>query len=166
MASEAVPEPPPPESSREALQLIMFRLSSQQEAWTRMKSRAVSLVGLSLAIAGVYAGILTASDTPPGVWEWWGVGVIFGGFCVAAILFGWVHWPAKVETAPDPHDINERVWEGEVAIWSWAHSLEDAFAKNSERVWKSSRLNSASMAVVGIQGMAFMAFTLRSASAL
>ncbi len=166
MASQAITPPPPLESSREALQLIMFRLSTQQETWTRMKGRAVSLVGLSLAIAGLYAGILTASGTPPGAWEWWGVGVIFGAFFIAGVLFTWVHWPADVATVPDPHDINTRAWEGEEAIWSWAHSLEDAFVENYGHVRRSSQINVASLGIVGLQGMAFLAFTIGSVSGL
>ncbi len=160
MASEALSGPPPLESSRAALQLLIFRLTAQQDAWVRMKTRATGLAGLSLALAGIYVGILNASAEPPGVLEWVGVAIIVGALLVTGMLFLWVIWPSQVRGAPDPQDINEGAWVGEQAIWMWSHTLQDAFDENRAHVDRSFRINAAMLAFVSLQGVAFLVFTI------
>ena len=160
MASEAISGPPPIEASRAALQLLIFRVSTQHQAWARMKTRAVGLGGLSLALAGIYAGILNASGDAPGVIEWIGVSVLVGALLIAGALFAWVMWPASVSGAPDPHDINSGAHQGDEAIWAWSYTLQDAFDQNSRHVARSARLTAAMLSVVSLQGVAFLVFTL------
>lgn len=157
------PEPVAPESfkaSQSGLDLLIFRLSAQERAATRMRSRAERYMALALAILGFHIGILVASEATRPDWAWVGAAIIAGLFLLASMLFVFVHWPASLLTAPEPKDINERTWyEGEAAVWTWSYALQDAFEANRARIKRNDRLNGAILVMVVVEVLVFLSFT-------
>ena len=166
MVAEPLPREPDPvapdsfEASQSGLQLLIFRLSAQERAATRMRSRAERYMALALAFLGFHIGILVAADATLPAWGWAGAFIIAGLFLLAGALFLVVHWPASLLTAPEPGYINERTWyEGRAAVWTWSYALQDAFEANRARIQRNSRLNGAILAVVVVEALSFLGFT-------
>lgn len=166
MVAEPLPHEPDPvapdsfKASQSGLQLLIFRLSAQERAATRMRSRAERYMALALAFLGFHIGILVAADATLPAWGWAGAFIIAGLFLLAGALFLVVHWPASLFTAPEPKDINERTWyEGQAAVWAWSYDIQDAFEANRARIQRNSRLNTAILTVVMVEALVFLGFT-------
>ena len=159
----AEPLPVKPQSlaaSQSALQLLIFRLSAQERAATRMRSRAERYMALSLAFVGFYAGILVALNEDLAAWTWVGAFIVAGMFLLGGIFFIVIHWPAALATAPEPEDINLATWnEGDAAIWTWSYALQQAFEENRDRIRRNNHLNTYILAIVVVQALTFLGFT-------
>lgn len=157
----ALPESFDPDKTdvpQSGLDLLLFRLSSQQQTLARIQSRAANLVLISLTMVGLHLGLLALiGDAVTLV----GVGILTALLAVTGGLFGLVFKPGTFATTPAPEAIIQRLWhEGSQAMWSWSHSLQDAIKENARGLDHDGRMTLYALSTVGIQLAVFIAFSI------
>lgn len=157
----ALPESFDPDKTdvpQSGLDLLLFRLSSQQQTLARIQSRAANLVLISLTMVGLHLGLLALiGDAVTLV----GVGILTALLAVTGGLFGLVFKPGTFATTPAPDAIIQRLWhEGSQAMWSWSHSLQDAIKENARGLDHDGRMTLYALSTVGIQLAVFIAFSI------
>lgn len=150
----ALPESFDPDKTdvpQSGLDLLMFRLSSQQQSLARLQSRVANLVLVSLTMVGLHFGLLALGE--PLDWGVRMIGVIILTvlLIVTGVFFSMVFWRGRLATAPAPDVIIQRLWhEGPQAMWFWSQSLQDAIQQNGPRLERDSRVTMwALLTVVG-----------------
>lgn len=160
----ALPESFDPDKTdvpQSGLDLLLFRLSSQQQALARIQSRAANLVLISLTMVGLHLGLLALIGDPLDAVTLVGVGILTALLAVTGGLFGLVFKPGTFATTPAPDAIIQRLWhEGSQAMWSWSHSLQDAIKENARGLDRDSRMTLYALTTVGIQLAVFIAFSI------
>lgn len=160
----ALPESFDPDKTdvpQSGLELLLFRLSSQQQALARIQSRAANLVLISLTMVGLHLGLLALIGDPLGPVSVAGVATITALLGLTGIFFGLVFKPGTFATTPAPDAIIQRLWhEGSQAMWSWSHSLQDAIKQNAQGLNHDSRMTLYALSTVGIQLAVFIAFSI------
>lgn len=160
----ALPESFDPDKTdvpQSGLDLLLFRLSSQQQALARIQSRAANLILISLTMVGLHLGLLALIGDPLGPVQVVGVGILTALLAVTGGFFGLVFKPGTFATTPAPDAIIQRLWhEGPQAIWSWSHSLQDAIKQNARGLNHDSRMTLYALLTVGIQLAVFIAFSI------
>ena len=164
----ALPESFDPDKTdvpQSGLDLLLFRLSSQQQALARIQSRAASLVLISLTMVGLHFGLL-ALDAPLD-WgaEMFGIAALTLLLLMTGFCFGMVFWRGTLATTPTADAITRRLWhEGPDAMWYWSQALQEAIEKNVPRLERDSKMTTGALLIVGIQVCVFIAcsfFSLR-----
>lgn len=143
------------------LDLLMFRLSSQEQTLARLQSRVANLVLVSLTMVGLHLGLLALINDPLDTVSVAGVVAIATLLGLTGIFFGLVFKPGTIATTPAPDAIIQRLWhEGSQAMWSWSHSLQDAINENTRGLNCDSTWTTCALVTVGIQMAAFIAFSI------
>lgn len=78
-----------------------------------------------------------------------------GVFVATFILFALIHLPRNRQTLPDPRDISKQK-----NIRYFPEAITEAFEANSRNVWASQKINTALLALVSVQVLAFLGVTL------
>ena len=160
----ALPESFDPDKTdvpQSGLELLLFRLSSQQQALARIQSRAANLVLISLTMVGLHFGLLALIGDPLGPVQVVGVAILTSLLGLTGIFFGLVFKPGTFATTPAPDAIIQRLWhEGSQAMWSWSHSLQDAIKQNAQGLNHDSRMTLYALTTVGIQLAVFIGFSI------
>lgn len=160
----ALPESFDPDKTdvpQSGLELLMFRLSSQQQALARIQSRTANLVLISLTMVGLHLGLLALIGDPLGPVQVVGVAILTALLGVTSGFFGMVFKPGTFATTPAPDAIIQRLWhEGAQAMWSWSHSLREAIRQNARGLHRDSRMTLCALLTVGVQLGVFIAFSI------
>lgn len=160
----ALPESFDPDKTdvpQSGLELLLFRLSSQQQSLARIQSRAANLVLISLTMVGLHLGLLALIGDPLGPVQVVGVAILTSLLVATGGFFGMVFKPGTFATTPAPDAIIQRLWhEGSQAMWSWSHSLQDAIKENARGLNRDSRMTLYALTTVGIQLAVFIAFSI------
>ena len=160
----ALPESFDPDKTdvpQSGLELLLFRLSSQQQSLARIQSRAANLVLISLTMVGLHFGLLALIDDPLDTVKVAGVATITALLGLTGISFGLVFWRGRLATSPEPDAIIQRLGrEGPQAMWSWSHSLQEAIQQNVPRLERDSRATMCALVIVGGQLVLFVVFSI------
>ena len=160
----ALPESFDPDKTdvpQSGLELLLFRLSSQEQALARIQSRAANLVLISLTMVGLHLGLLALGEPLA-----WGVRMIGAitltvPLILTGICFSMVFWRGRLATSPEPDAIIQRLGrEGPQAMWSWSHSLQNAIQQNVPRLEQDSRATMCALVIVGVQLVLFVVFSI------
>lgn len=143
------------------LELLLFRLSSQQQALARIQSRAANLVLISLTMVGLHLGLLALIGDPLGPVSVAGVATITALLGLTGIFFGLVFKPGTFATTPAPDAIIQRLWhEGSQAMWSWSLSLREAITQNAKELDHDSSKSRYALWTVAVQMGMFITFSI------
>ena len=160
----ALPESFDPDKTdvpQSGLELLLFRLSSQQQALARIQSRAANLVLISLTMVGLHFGLLALIDDDLGWVQVSGVAILTVLLVATGWFFSRVFWRGRLATSPEPDAIIQRLGrEGPQAMWSWSHSLQNAIQQNVPRLEQDSNATMWALLIVGGQLVLFVVFSI------
>ena len=141
--------------SGELRDLMVKRLEAQERASLRMIERAIHYSVFSLAILGLYVGVLFASAEPISDVLLFGTVVQVAAFAVVLVMLVLLHHGDRLYVLPDPRDLASQ--DDAAAI---ADSVIEAFESNKGTVNADATIARSMLWLALIQGVAFMFFTV------
>lgn len=159
----ALPESFDPDKTdvpQSGLELLLFRLSSQEQALARIQSRAANLMLISLTMVGLHLGLLTFSD-PPNWAKVAGVSLLTVLLLLTGFFFSRVYKQGTFATPPAPDVIIQRLWhEGPVAMWFWSLTLKEAIRENAKELDHDNAKTQCALWTVAAQMVVFITFSI------